>query len=822
MQQFNIREYVDFNEHGRAICPSCAQTKGATYKKTNLSVQESGAYHCFAGCTPDDIRNALGATKNQVIPTALAQPAVAPKSVTVSPQKILEAHQRLVNSEGAAKDWLQQRGITEAMIARHQLGIVRAKAGDRHLPAISIPLPNADGTAYYQKKRVAPWFTADEQPDGYQPWSQAGIPARTFFTYLPAEATATWLCEGEWDAIVLGWHVRQAELPVAVACFTAGCNTVPPPDQLDLLPGQVSIFYDRNDKPTKLGLVPGDEGAKKVAAALGDRARIALVPMTDGCDVQGWDVSNALNAGFKVSDFVTAAAAAKTPIVIDAAKPKKPQNPLRSRLITNDELLARAPDYVEWLIPDLLTMDELFVLAAPPRGGKSLLAMSLALAVATGQNFLDRPVMQGSVLYVNLEDSEAKLKEREQAQGWGEGVPVYWLDKFKLNELEHLIELADEIDDLRLIVLDTLSRIRSDATNEGAAEMGQVLEPLQELAKRKKVCILVIHHTKKLNADQASDGDIFDSIRGSGAIRATARGSLVIAPGENCYRLMAENGHGKHDLKIRQDLTTLEWKLLGRWNPIINLDQKAPVVEYLNRVGSADIDQIATETCIPKRSLYMVLARLCADGMLQKVGSRKAAVYLRPIQPIQQLNSLLNSANADDDEARGAYSTKNNIIISDDTSQSDHPTHAKDDHLGENDHLAATGNIVELGDQKAENVSCEGDSAIQQQFNKKSTVELAESKNEGDHPKKSDHLHLTSPQSDHFEPQSDQSEPQSDQRVIIRTGDRVRYCGGTRSMVRLCGSKQLEVIEANDEAATVKHSSWLVTQTVPLADLLRV
>ena len=115
------------------------------------------------------------------------------------------------------------------------------------------PIPNHDGTAYYQKKRVAPWIESSEQLDGYQPWVQKGIPAKVWFTWKPAEAAETYLCEGEWDAMILGWQMRKADKPIAVACFTCGCSTVPPTDQLDLLPGTVSIFYDRNDKPTKHG-----------------------------------------------------------------------------------------------------------------------------------------------------------------------------------------------------------------------------------------------------------------------------------------------------------------------------------------------------------------------------------------------------------------------------------------------------------------------------------------------------------------------------------------------------------------------------------------
>jgi len=232
--------------------------------------------------------------------------------------------------------------------------------------------------------------------------------------------------------------------------------------------------------------------------------------MPDGCDVKGWDVSDALNQGYAIDDFIRAAGAAVSyqPAIV------KGRNPLRDRLITNDELLARAPDYTEFLVPDLLTADELFVLAMPPRGGKSIFCLTLAKAVATGGKFLDRPVTQGSVLYVNLEDSETKVKRRQIAQGWTEGLPVFWLDKFKLSELEHLREIALEIPDLRVVILDTFSRIRDDGNKESSAELSRVLEPLQEMAKELGVCILFTHHMSKGAAEEGED--VFDLIRGRG------------------------------------------------------------------------------------------------------------------------------------------------------------------------------------------------------------------------------------------------------------------------------------------------------------------
>jgi hypothetical protein len=385
MQQFNIQEYVDFNERGRASCPCCETLKGKPNTNLSLVPGTDGAYKCFRGCTPEDIRSALGVQRNRQIPAvhAVATPPAA--KTTVSPQKVREAHETLVESKGAAKQWLHSRGITDGLIQRHQLGITRAKTGDKYLPSITIPIPSDDGTLYWQKKRVAPWLPGEELKaklgdsyKEYKTWSQYGIPARAWFSWKPAEATATILCEGEWDAMLLGQMMREANQPIAVASFTCGCGNVPKdPTQLDVLPGTVYICYD-HDKA-------GEKGAQTAATALGDRSRIMTCPIPtsiatdDQCDTDGWDISDAINNGSSLGDFLEAM---KSAIALETKPAKAKGNPLWERLISNDDLMDSAPDYTEWLVPDLLTANELFLVAAGPRAGKSLLAMTLTLAVA--------------------------------------------------------------------------------------------------------------------------------------------------------------------------------------------------------------------------------------------------------------------------------------------------------------------------------------------------------------------------------------------------------------------------------------------------------
>lgn len=650
LTRFDIRQHIELPQHRstgntHVPCPSC-QSPDARNPALSINL-ESGAYHCFKceGEKNGEIRKALGQAKDQIVPTALAAPASA--NTTVSPQEIRKNNEKLINESRLGKDWLLKRGFSLEMMAHYRLGIKRCKKLNQMWWCISIPIPaNADRTQYHQKLRIEPW--AKERPEGLKSWDQAGIQAQVWFTYLPDNAVETYLCEGEWDAMLLGWQARKTNSNIAIATFTCGCETVPSKQELQRLPGRVTIFYDRNDKPIeKTGERPGDRGAKKVARALGDRAWIAEVPQgAEHAEINGWDVSDAVNAGFTMSDFQTAAQEAKQP-TIELRLDQNSTNPLKQRLVTNAQLMARAPDYIDWLVPDMLPSDELFVLAAGPRSGKSLLAMSLARCVATGEKFLGRACTQGAVLYVNLEDSDAKIKQRELAQQWDFDLPIYWLDRFKLSEVADLKELAEELD-VRLIVLDTFSRIRDDERQESSAEISRHLEPLQQMANELKTAVLLIHHTTKVTTENAGNINVFDTIRGSSAIRAVSRGSWILARGERCYRLCIEHGFGENqDLEILLDPETMTWKSIRPWNP---KQTSAPqeILNYLNAISKATIPEISAYLSLNPNTVNVALWRLQADDLVWKQGGKKG-------QPAVFHRSFVKLSNAarENDDARG-------------------------------------------------------------------------------------------------------------------------------------------------------------------------
>ncbi len=724
-KRFDIRDHVEFDQNGRALCPSCSPNHSNNKKTLSLVPNTDGAYKCFRDCSPEEIREALGQPKTKIVPTALAK-GKPQRSVTVEEKKIVEYFTNLMSlSDHSLKAirWLANRGITTDLIKKYKLGLCRAKLKgekEKMVYAISIPIPSYLGDQYYIKKRIAPWDGEIAKQPGYKAWSQFGIPPVVLFTYLPEKAKETWLCEGEWDAMVLGTLVEQHRDDVAVATFTGGCNNLPSQDWLNKLPGEIKIFYDRNDLPRKDGTRAGEVGAKKVAQALGDRAKIAQVPMPDNCIIKGWDVTDAIQHGYSLESFERAAMNAEEYKPVSA-------NSFLSRTRTLSELYRTAPDYVDWLVEDTLTTNELYCLAAAPRAGKSLLALGLAKAISTGGKFLGRQCQQGEVLYICKEDPDDKVKERLIAQAW----ETQQMDNVLINRdfvLSDLPELSEYVRERKpaLIIMDTLTRIQKNNSVENSSEMTDVLAPLQDLAQNEGVCILVIHHTKK-NVPQGLDLlEVFDAVRGSGAIRSTCRGMLVLSPKKNAYRLSIETGRtNPEDLTVVLNPETLIWHCTGDHKPKpINSSHKQQILVELEEHGKGTIDEFHARTGIHRKTIHKILTRLISEGQVERQGRNRNTIYYRTeIGQSSTNNGRVEVCKPDSELDRLRTSPKNKIF-----ENPEKRSHNGKEMLQERDLLPVPQQKkenVELNGGNGSNVASTGDLALHQTSTNHQNVEVS-------------------------------------------------------------------------------------------------
>ncbi|WP_316234330.1 AAA family ATPase [Bradyrhizobium sp. SZCCHNR1098] len=242
------------------------------------------------------------------------------------------------------------------------------------------------------------------------------------------------------------------------------------------------------------------------------------------------------------------------------------------------------PDLRPFSAPDLLAKDfpepkfivpgyigeGLTILAGRPKIGKSWLALNIAVAVAAGGIVLGSlQVEAGSVLYLALEDTQRRLQSRlKQVLGEDE-LPddlYFATDCPRLDEgaYEQLDQWVDSQENPRLIIIDVFNKVRPAAIGrESPYEADyRALGPLKAYADSRNVAVLILHHTRKMSAQ-----DPFDTISGTTGFTGAADAALVLASDDDGVSLYARGRD------VEEVGTALEFdRKTGRWNALGDRD----------------------------------------------------------------------------------------------------------------------------------------------------------------------------------------------------------------------------------------------------------
>lgn len=201
---------------------------------------------------------------------------------------------------------------------------------------------------------------------------------------------------------------------------------------------------------------------------------------------------------------------------------------------TVDELRKSVGTSVDqfYLVDQVLTQG-LFILAAAPKSGKSLLAYHLSYCVASGEKFLGTfKTTKGRVLYIQAEEPEPTIMRRLEDAGFKRSNPRYKEASQNIRIRRHFDLVSDipslqkEIDEWKpsLIVFDTLRSItRSSEYSENSVEFGRFVYQLQHLCSSNGICGLLIHHKNKQAHEQT-----INSVAGSGSIVAASDGVILL------------------------------------------------------------------------------------------------------------------------------------------------------------------------------------------------------------------------------------------------------------------------------------------------------
>lgn len=178
-------------------------------------------------------------------------------------------------------------------------------------------------------------------------------------------------------------------------------------------------------------------------------------------------------------------------------------------------------------IIDGLLYSGLYLFVGSPKIGKSFLMAQLAYHISTGTPIWNYKVSKGTVLYLALEDDYSRLQKRlYQMFGTDSADNLYLsVSASQLNDgLDKQLEsFIMKHADTKLIIIDTLQKVREVSSDYSYSNDYEIISRLKKFADNNKICMILVHHTRKQKSD-----DSFDMISGTNGLLGAADGAFVL------------------------------------------------------------------------------------------------------------------------------------------------------------------------------------------------------------------------------------------------------------------------------------------------------
>jgi AAA domain len=302
-------------------------------------------------------------------------------------------------------------------------------------------------------------------------------------------------------------------------------------------------------------------------------------------------------------------------------------------------------DPLRWIVPKYLP-EGLTLLAGRPKVGKSWQALDIATGVADGGLCFGEQCEQGDVLGLFLEDNDRRLQRRLTQMFGGLGGRdwparlTYATSWPRLNEggLDWIREWISRSPNARLVVIDILERVRQvvsskDKRSAYSADY-EALIALHELASEAMISILVLHHQRKLGAD-----DLIDTVSGTLGLGGAVDSVLILAKEQKKNPRAREPdpknlflwGRGRDledfNVSVRQN-DQMRFEVMGlRRKPQPTVEREA-IVSMLAGLGgdiAMSLQEIVEACKGDYDNVKNLLSKLCKEGFVTRT---KRGMYI--------------------------------------------------------------------------------------------------------------------------------------------------------------------------------------------------
>ena len=250
------------------------------------------------------------------------------------------------------------------------------------------------------------------------------------------------------------------------------------------------------------------------------------------------------------------------------------------------ETLLSTPMSKTMFIVDGLISQGVNVISGASKIGKSWLMLWLGLQVAQGNSIWGLPTLQCDVLYLSLEDTQRRIKDRLYNLTDSAPDNLYFAVTSGLiggGLEEQITDFLTEHPATKLVIIDTLQKVRDSKGSAGKAGMYgndyDDISSIKRIADGFNIAILLVHHLRKL---QDSD-DPFNDVSGSTGIIGAADTNFILRRKRsgNAATLLV-SGRDVEYQELTLQFNDLVWELVERKNS--EDIHKAELPKFLFRV----------------------------------------------------------------------------------------------------------------------------------------------------------------------------------------------------------------------------------------------
>ncbi|MDX3809610.1 MAG: AAA family ATPase [Bosea sp. (in: a-proteobacteria)] len=286
-------------------------------------------------------------------------------------------------------------------------------------------------------------------------------------------------------------------------------------------------------------------------------------------------------------------------------------------IVTADQLSARTYPPTDFLVDHLIPKG-VTLLAGEPKAGKSWLALDVAASIARGVGCLgERSCPPGDVLYLALEDNEARLHGRLSSMlgstGWPSrlALTTTW-DRIDQGGADAMLDWARSCPRPRAIIVDVFERIRPLAPRSSYQGAYEEISRLREVAELARIGIILVHHLSKGSGRR----DAHQRILGTVGVLGAADTSLVMVRGRTNCRLLARG----RDIEEVDEIVAFDRQAMC-WRPVQGQDatplfpEQQRIIEFIIAQGrSVAPAEVAAALEIKPGTARTTLRRMDAKG----------------------------------------------------------------------------------------------------------------------------------------------------------------------------------------------------------------